>query len=157
MKSSLSILLAVSLFALCACNKTKKYAKRLAGETWRITSVSLGQVAQDANKSATLVFEDCDIYVDTCIGQWQLDSGIADFVWQVNDNGKTFILSCLTSYEEIQGTEEGGKNYDALRQCQYLSGYYSIDKMKRKHMEISSNSTAGYPGVKVELTLERAD
>lgn len=157
MKSKTGLFLIVVLLCATACSKTKRYANRLSGETWKITSVSIGQVPQQAEKYASLIFEDCDIFEDTCHGQWSLDTSKADFIWQVNDQGKTFILACLTLYEDVQGTEEGGQNYDALKQCQFMSGYYTIDKMKKKTMEISSNETAGYRGVKVEMVLERND
>lgn len=156
MKIYLPVLFTLLLLT-AACNKTRKYANRLSGETWRVTSFSLGQLAQQPKNFPTLTFEDCDIYKDTCFGQWQLDSGSVDYLWQVNEKGKTFVLACVSLYDDLRETEEGGKNYEALRQCQYLSGYYTIDKMKRKTMEISSYSTAGYEGVEVELVLERVD
>ena len=145
MKKIIYILIAAAF--LTACSKTKKYSKRLAGEEWTAKSVTIDGQATDEH--FVLAFDDCDIYEELCMGTWESEEGHAHgteeevrFVWQFREKGKVFQLSNQTEgHEAVQASS--------------FSGIYDVMEMDKEHFKITSASTVGYLGKKVEIVMER--
>jgi hypothetical protein len=140
---------------LTACNKSKKVSKRLAGETWKVVELTVDGISEE--ELPTLMFEDCDIYDEVCIGEWETpEEAHAEFAWQVRDKGETFELSNQSTLEDAHS--HGGDEHaaeEAVLQCQSFSGVYTITEHKRKEMQMESSSTLGFNGSKVVIKLER--
>lgn len=147
--------LTLVIVAIAACNKTKKFSKRLAGETWTVTELTVdGTSAEELPK---LIFSDCDIYEkEPCVGELENhEGGHANFIWQIRDKGKVFELSNQSSLDDAHS--HGGDEHateEAVLLSQNLSGIYTITKSKRKSMEMESTATLGFEGKKVILKLE---
>lgn len=174
MKTYSSILI-LAVILLTACNKTNRFSNRLAGETWKITSITVGGEAEEAEHLAELQFEDCDIYDETCMGEWMLEGEHAEFAWQFNENGDKFTLSNQSEAEHDHDHDHEGDDHDhdhegddhdhdhgheheadAVTQCQEFSGTYDVDEMKRNTMIIKSTETIGHPGEEVVIELEKS-
>ncbi|MGL4598193.1 MAG: hypothetical protein ACRCYO_11710, partial [Bacteroidia bacterium] len=76
MKTKL-ILFVIGLGLIAGCNKTKQASKRLSGETWKVVELTVDGVAP-AELPTTLVFSDCDIYAESCKGEWKREEHHAD-------------------------------------------------------------------------------
>lgn len=146
------IIIAVFSIAILvgSCNKTKSTSKRLmkAGE-WNVTELSVDGVNQE--ELPHWVIGDCDIYEESCIGFWQNDEGGAtDFVWQVTNEGGSFIIS-------RQGPDEGLEHADEemATQCFEFSGTYEIAENEKAMMKFTSSTTEAFSGQSVIITLEK--
>ncbi|CAG5086961.1 hypothetical protein CRYO30217_03351 [Parvicella tangerina] len=149
------LLLFVGVSLLSSCNKEERYSKRwmqkevMSGE-WQVSEITVDGVSETV--IPTLRIDDCDIYADTCTGQWITGDNSADFIWQFQDKGKEFVLyrrdgaDCcdfITDISEIQ--------------CYNYSGNYEVIKAKKKEMSFESNTTVGYEGSTVKLVLTRKE
>lgn len=147
---------AVMLLTVQACNKTKKYSKRLAGETWAVKTLTVDGTSEE--ELPTLVFEDCDIYDEVCMGEWTNPEGAhAEFAWQIREKGKIFELSNQSNLEgdgHDHGNVDEHAQEEAILQCQNFSGIYEIKEHKKKSMRFESKSTIGFPGQAVVIELE---
>jgi hypothetical protein len=138
---------AVLLLFTTACNKTKKNAKLLSGETWAVSSITID--GTEASELAVLHFDDCVIYDELCSGNWingdghsnTADEG-ATFYWQIREKGKVFELS-------NQSEDEYAFN------CSQYSGVYDIVNLDKTNMEIKSTATVGYSGKTVIIKMSQ--
>ena len=150
-KYSKIIIAVFSIAVLVAsCNKTKSTSKRLmkAGE-WNVTELSVDGVNQE--ELPHWVIGDCDIYEESCIGSWQNDEGGAtDFVWQVTNEGGSFIIS-------RQGPDEGLEHADEemATQCYEFSGTYEIAENEKTMMKFTSSTIEAFSGQSVVITIEK--
>lgn len=141
----------ILLLTTAACNKTKQVSKRLSGETWRVTELTVDGVSEDHLPS--LRFEDCDIYDESCKGEWEHDDAHAHFIWQVREKAKKFELSNQSSLEDAHdGGHEAEEN---ILQCQNFSGVYDIKERSRSKMELTTTTALGFSGKTVVLKMEK--
>ena len=152
MKKYSKIIIAVFSIAVLvtSCNKTKSTSKRFmkAGE-WNVTELSVDGVNQE--ELPHWVIDDCDIYEESCIGSWQNDEGGAtDFVWQVTNEGGSFIIS-------RQGPDEGLEHADEemATQCFEFSGTYDIAENKKTMMKFTSTTLDAFSGQSAIITIEK--
>jgi len=157
MRSSLTIALHISTMAFLgtACNKTKTNSNRLmkAGE-WTITELSV-----DGTNEAELPeweIEDCDIYDESCHGEWKNEEGgHSEFVWQFRNSGDDFEISRQAEEEEGHSHEEDHAAEEAAAQCFAFSGIYEVVTRKKDEMEFTSTTTEGYPGSTVVIKISK--
>lgn len=152
MKKYSKLLIAVFAIALlfASCNKTKSTSKRFikAGE-WNLTELSVDGVNQE--ELPHWIIGDCDIYAESCVGSWKNDEGGAtDFVWQVTNNGDSFVIS-------RQGPNEGLEHADEemATQCFEFSGTYDIIENGKTSMKLMSTTTEGFSGQSAVIMLEK--
>lgn len=152
MKKYSKLLIAVFTIALlfASCNKTKSTSKRFikAGE-WNLTELSVDGVNQE--ELPHWIIGDCDIYAESCVGSWKNDEGGAtDFVWQVTNNGDSFVIS-------RQGPNEGLEHADEemATQCFEFSGAYDIIENGKTSMKLMSTTTEGFSGQSAVIMLEK--
>lgn len=147
-------LILITALVVEGCNKTKKFSKRLAGEKWTVTELSVAGINE--SELPVLSFNDCDIYDESCKGEWETpEHEHAEFVWQIRDKGGLFELSNQSSLDEIHshsGDDHAAE--EAIIQCQNFSGVYTIVSSKRKSMELESQNTLGHSGQLVKMKLE---
>jgi hypothetical protein len=146
------ILLVVGIATLASCNKTKQASKRLSGETWKVVELSVDGITQ-AELPTTLVFNDCDIYAESCNGEWNRDAHHAHFIWQFREKGKKFELSNQSSAEDAHGG--GHEAEENIAQCAEFSGVYEVINQDKKMLFLESMNTIGYAGQKVVFKLEK--
>lgn len=155
------LILVLVATGLVACNKTNSFSKRLSGETWTVTKLTIDGVEEEEDHLPELEFSDCDIYDEVCMGEWHIEDEHAEFAWQFNENGDKFIISNQSEaehdhdhdHDHDHGDEE--EHVEPIDQCQDLSGTYDVDEMKRKTMKITSSALIGYEGELVEIELEK--
>ncbi len=156
MKNLISILMIVIVAgAISSCNKTKKVSKRFmkSGE-WKVTELSVDGVNED--ELPTWEIEDCDIYKESCEGEWKNDEGgHSEFIWQFREKGETFEIS-------RQAEEEAGHSHthdhaaeEAAAQCYNFSGVYEVISSKKDEMEFRSTATAGHNGKQVVIKISK--
>jgi len=158
------ILVALASFGLSACNKTNTFANRLSGEIWEVSKLTIDGDEEEAYHLPVLHFDDCDIYDEVCIGEWNLGDEYAEFAWQFRSNGESFIISNQSDAEHDHDHDDDhddnlvhDTNGDPIDQCQELSGTYTVEEMTRLIMKISSNSVIGHDGEIVTIELKRGD
>ncbi|MDC0257929.1 hypothetical protein OAK35_04210, partial [Crocinitomicaceae bacterium] len=79
---------------------------------------------------------DCDPYEAVCIGKWENeDGGHADFAWQFNNNGDSFIISHQAE-EEHEGEEHDHAAEEAAEQAYNFSGTYTVDEHSKTKMKL---------------------
>lgn len=140
-----AIILSLALFVLVACDKNKKLSKRLSGETWKVSTFTVGGAAKQ--DLAEINFDDCNIYDENCTATWMLEGQSANFIWQFREKGKVFEISNQSSLStDIE---------PAILQCMNLSGIYDVTDNGKTSMTISSNATFGYEGQSVEIKLAK--
>lgn len=149
MKNIFACIFIIALAAgFAACNKTKKYSKRLSGETWKVTELSVDGTPEA--ELPTLVFEECDIYEESCMAEWKNEEGgHGEFVWQFREKGKVFEISNQSDHTHSHADEE------AQAQLSSFSGVYDVIEHKKKVMLFESTATIGYPGKRVVLKMEK--
>ena len=157
MKNIMSIL-AVSAIAitLVGCNKTKKTSNRLikAGE-WKVTELSVDGTNED--ELPTWEISDCDIYNESCTGEWENDEGgHTEFIWQFRDKGDTFEIS-RQAEEDEHGHSHSHDHADeeVAEQCYNFSGVYEVVSSSKDEMEFKSTVTTGYNGQEVVIKISK--
>ncbi len=150
--SLISTLAVTILLVIASCNKTQQASERLAGNTWKVTTLTVDGVAEE--HLPVLTFEDCDIYGGTsCKGDWTYDSNHAHYIWQFREKAKKFELSNQSDLEDAHsGGHEAEEN---IIQCQNFSGVYDVEVRKKDKMEFKTTSAIGFPGQTVILKLEK--
>ena len=139
------------LIGFASCNKTKVNSKRLikAGE-WKVTELSV-----DGSNEAELPsweIEDCDIYEQSCMGEWMNDEGgHAEFVWQFREKGKTFEIS----YQADEDHAHDHAAQEAAAQAYAFSGVYEVVGRKTKEMQFHTTSALGHAGKAVVIKIEK--
>jgi len=133
---------------ITACNKSKKYSKRLDGNKWQVKEITI-EGGSESNLPEVL-FKECDIYEQSCEGSWITpEGGRSAFIWQVRSKGKDFEISNQTDHVH------GYLDVKAAEQCIKYTGVYTIVKSKRNQFIIESTVTGGYSGKKVQITFEK--
>lgn len=140
-----------SILVLFACNKEKRFSKRLMNkEKWQVVDVYV-----DGAKSEFFgiwyVSPNVNIYdsVPSAIWNWNNQDAVSN--WQFQDKGKSFILQ----YQQ-QCVECDGVDLDSLDYFTYnISGKYNVEKHGFNKMIFNSNSTNLYTGKEVRITLKR--
>lgn len=141
-------LFTVALIIAYGCNKTKTYSKRLDGGQWRVTELSVNGINEAELPEWTI--NECDIYSESCIGEWTNDEGgHAEFVWQFRNKGKTFEISNQSDHTHSHADEE------AQAQCSEFSGVYNVEESGRNKMKFTSTSTLGNPGQSTVMVIEK--
>ena len=131
--------------ALISCDKNKKWSKRLAGENWAATALTINGQAED--NLPELHFDECDIYDETCTGEWMLNGSSSAMAWQFREKASVF---------EISNQSELEQDIDpAILQCMNMSGVYEVLESEKEKIVIRSDATYGYEGKFVEMTLEK--
>ena len=154
MKKNKLLFLSAILFAFTffACNKSKKFSNRLikAGE-WHVVELSVDGVNEAELPEWHI--EDCDIYEESCFGEWEnAEGGHAEFIWQFNEKGKTFIISRQEG--EHEHTHDHASE-EANEQCLNFSGNYEVITHRKNEMEFKSSTTYGYNGKTVIIKIEK--
>jgi hypothetical protein len=151
MKNTFSLLALISLICFSACNKTKRNSARLmkAGR-WEVTELTVDGTAQPVLPE--LIIDDCDIYDETCYGEWEGGGGHAYFAWQFRDKGETFELSRQIMPED-DGHSHGEAGLEMEQQCYDFSGVYQVDESSSTAFTFSSSATSGFSGKKVVMKL----
>jgi hypothetical protein len=153
MKKTLILLALVSIGILTACNKTKQSSSRLMkGGRWEVTELTVDGTAQTVLPD--LIIEDCDIYDETCYGEWEGGGGHAYFAWQFRDKGKVFELS-RQNMPEDDGHSHGAAGLAMEQQCYDFSGVYQVEESSSTAFTFTSSSTAGFSGKKVVMKLAK--
>lgn len=136
-----------------SCSKDKRISNRIDGKTFCIQNYSIdgdSKIPYD-----TLVFDECRIYKELCIGTWKRNGGKTQFYWQINEKGKQFKISNITTLENTSGNNP---NFYATTQCYNLSGTYEILEYNKKGedftLKLKSSSTKGFNGQVVEFSLK---
>ena len=145
----------LALISFSACNKDKRLSNSLDNGVYRMENLKID--GQSENSYISLEFSGCKIYTELCNGIWKDDNdGQAEFYWQINEKGKEFILSNITSIEAIPPNYP---QYLAVQECYNYSGTYSIiDKEKNNGkliLYLQSTTTKGFNGKVVEFTLKQ--
>ncbi|MFT7156284.1 MAG: hypothetical protein ACI8Q1_001289 [Parvicella sp.] len=154
-KLNVLYLIIAALVIVSACNKEKRYSKRLVQKedlsgVWLVSELSID--SQSDTVIPIWLIYDCDIYEDTCQGLWQANSDTANFVWQFQDKGNLFILNRVNGTDSCNFVTEISE-----LQCYNYSGTYNVTQAKKKEMIFESETTVGYPGQKVKIVLERQE
>lgn len=147
------IIAIVSIGIATSCNKTKSTSKRFikAGE-WTITELSVDGVNED--ELPTWEIEDCDIYNESCYGEWMSEEGgHADFIWQFREKANTFEISYQAEADESH--EHDHASEEVAEQAYNFSGEYEVVTRKKDEMEFTSENTLGYPGQTVVIKIEK--
>lgn len=157
MKKSLLFLsvAAAAVMLVAACSKTNRSTKRLikAGE-WTVTELSV----DGANEAELPKWEisDCDPYEAVCIGKWENDEGgHADFAWQFNNNGDTFVVSHQAEEHEEGEHEHDHAAEEAAEQAYNFSGTYTVDESSKTKMKFTTTTATGFPGQSVVIVIEK--
>lgn len=148
---SATLLLSVILLA-GACNKVRVYSNQLikAGE-WTVNELSVDGTNEDELPSWHI--EDCDIYDESCHGEWENDEGgHAEFIWQFRNKGETFEIS---RQEGEGGHSHGHADEEANAQAYAFSGVYSVVERSSDNMEFTSTATVGHPGSTVVIKIKK--
>lgn len=150
LKTIAFITLTVILFS--ACNKTKQYSKRLSGEKWKVTELSVDGVNEA--ELPTFSFNECDIYSESsCKAEWtNEEGGHSEFIWQFREKGKKFEISNQGSLEDSHGDHAAE---EAILQCQNFSGVYDVKEHKKSTMEFETTSALGFSGKTVKLKMKK--
>jgi hypothetical protein len=154
MKTSKLLVLAffAMTFIVTSCNKTKKTSNRVIGE-WKVTELSVD--GENEDELPIIEFEDCDIYKESCFGEWMNDEGgHAEFIWQFREKAKTFEISFQADEEDDDHAHDHADE-EAAEQCYNFSGVYEVKVNKKNNLEFESTKTIGYEGKKVVLKMER--
>lgn len=144
--------LLLAILIMSACNKTKINANRLikAGE-WTVTELSVDGTNEDELPKWSI--EDCDIYDESCLGEWENEEGgHADFIWQFRDKGKTFEIS---RQENEEGHSHGHAGEEAAAQCYAFSGIYEVIERKKDMMQFQTMAALGHAGESVVIKIEK--
>lgn len=161
MKKVLIISTALLLLgAVTSCNKVKSTSKKLikSGE-WKVTELSVDGINEEELPHWEI--EDCEIYDESCFGEWKNDEGgHAEFVWQFREKAETFEISYQSNgHEEHEGEEEEHEHdhaaEEAAEQAFNFSGTYTVKENKRNTLTFISNTTLGYQGSEVKITIEK--
>lgn len=115
---------------------------------WNVKEVKLGGVSIDSNP--IFIFDECDIYTDTCFAVWSLEGFEALFYWQFQEKGKKFLLNRFP-----KDSFDSSLVNKADVQCYDYSGLYIVKKFNKKKMSLESEMTKSYSGTLVEIVLER--
>lgn len=139
------------LFALFACNKEKRFSKRLMKkETWEVQSIKVDGTTSQF-KGVWTVTKDVDIYDSVPSASWKWNNQDAIANWQFQDKGKSFFLN----YQQ-QCLECNGSDLDSLDYFLYnISGKYTVEKHGLNKMIFTSNASIAYSGKEVEINIER--
>jgi hypothetical protein len=136
---------------LLSCNKEKRFSKKLMkGETWKIVSLTVDGDYYSPY-GTWLVTQDVNIYDSVPSVQWSSNGQNATFQWQFQDKGKTFEIS----YKDPTCINCSTPPEDLDFQCYYLSGKYEVDLHKKDRMRFVSSNTIGFPGKKVEISIDK--
>ncbi len=152
MKNYSKLIIAVFAIAVVftSCNKTKTTSNRFmkAGE-WNVTELSVDGVNQE--ELPHWIIGDCDIYAESCIGSWENhEGGATDFVWQVTDNGDSFVISRQGPVEGLEHADE-----EMATQCFAFSGKYDIIESGKNSMKLMSTATEAFTGQSAVIVLEK--
>lgn len=148
----ISLSMAIVL-GFAACNKTKTNSKRLmkAGE-WKVTELSVD--GSNEAELPSLEIEDCDIYEQSCMGEWMNDEGgHAEFVWQFREKGKTFEISYQAEDGHAHAHDHAAE--EAAAQAYAFSGVYEVVESKSKEMQFQTTSALGHAGKAVVIKIEK--
>jgi hypothetical protein len=142
-------LILIILIAL-ACNKEKRYSKRLIkGDTWSVANISINGSVLNTN-TYTWFVEGDDIYEHVPIIKWYANDGNETyFEWQFQDKGKSWVLNFYLDSSKCEGSSI--KDIDYLANS--ISGKYEVVKHKRKEMHFKSSETRNYAGQEVEIKI----
>jgi hypothetical protein len=143
MKKYILYTLLIIFTAITGCSKDKKMSKRLGGESWQITAMTIDGSAQ--TELPVFNFQNCDIYKESCRGTMSLGLSQGDepeFIWQLRDKGKAF---------EISNQSQG----EAAVLLWQVSGTYKVVSLTKTEFDISSTVTEGYPGVLVHMVMKK--
>lgn len=136
---------------LAGCDKDKKVSKRLSGEEWKVTELTLDGIAQ--TDLPVLKFEECDIYNELCIGEWTNEAGGRSFfIWQFRNKATSFEISNQSTLATAGGVEA---NEEAIIQCSDYSGIYEVKESRKTRMKFEAVSTVGSGGKRVTMTIEK--
>jgi hypothetical protein len=148
MKNTVYLLAAAIIFTLASCSKTTRYSKQLTGEKWAISEFTVDGTTQE--ELPHLEFADCDIYDESCTGELVThEGGVAHFIWQIRDQGKTFEYSDQTEHTHAEA------DHHAIEISAALSGVFSIEEKSRKTMTMNSTDLNGFKGKTVIIKLKK--
>lgn len=148
MKYIITILL--SILILSACNKEKRFSKRLMqGDVWTITNLTVND--QYYGYYGSWLVEDVDIYNAVPSIQWNANNQSTSFQWQFQDKGKTFEIV----YKDPSCENCTTPPSDLAFQCYFLSGKYEVVTHKKDKMVFESNSTLGFNGKTVKIRIDK--
>ncbi|MEX1190877.1 MAG: hypothetical protein WEA99_02805 [Brumimicrobium sp.] len=147
---TLFIILTLSIL-FCSCDKNKRVSKRLFKPgSWELTELSV-----NGNNIVTnlpkWVINNCEIYDETCSGEWHYESDVSEFYWQFNDKANTFTLSRVVDPANC----EDFYTAEVEQQTYHFSGEYKVIEHKRKSMTFESYQTFGFEGEKVVIKIKR--
>ena len=151
MKTLFTSITIAAVITFTACNKNKQYSKRLSGETWHVTELTVDGTAQ--SELPELHFEDCDIYKESCKGSWENhEGGHSHFIWQFREKGEKLEISNQSTLADSHGSHA---DEEAILQCSAFSGVYDVTVHKKDRMEFETTSAIGFSGNKVVLKMEK--
>lgn len=148
---TLTSIIIVAIITLSGCDKDKRHAKRLGGEKWQVTELTMDGASQP--DMPLLEFEECDIYNELCIGTWSNNAGGKSyFIWQFRNKATSFEISNQSTIATAGGVDA---NEQAVIQCSDYSGIYQVVESKKSKMRFEALSTLGSGGKKVTMTIEK--
>jgi hypothetical protein len=152
MKTKTTLLaLAILSITLTACNKEKRFSKKLIkGEKWAVKSINV-EDSQINTGGTWLVTQDVVIYDQVPQVLWQNDTSNTIFNWQFQNKGDIFELNY--SHDTTECDSNTLTYLDYL--CYDITGTYKVEQHKKKEMRFSSEVTNGYYGQKVSISIEK--
>lgn len=147
----LFFLAAALLIITAACNKEKRYSKRLMkGETWTVLSVSIDGSTSTFD-GEWFITSDVDIYDSVPSLQWIADNQDAVCEWQFQNKGKSFQLNYSYLCSEPMATDLDSLDYFS----DGLSGTYDVVNHGTRYMEFESMNTKSHAGKPVVIAIRR--
>ena len=145
------LILAILSITITACNKEKRYSKRLIkGEKWAVKDITVAGTSINTF-GVWNVLQDVKIYETVPQVLWMADTSNAIFEWQFQQKGDIFQLNYNHDSLECDNL--------TLTYLDYLSyditGTYNVQQHKRKVMEFTSSQTIKYSGQEVKITIEK--
>ena len=145
------LILAMLIGVVMACNKEKRFSKRLIkGEHWKVESVMVD--GSNLALSGEWTVKGDDIYKEVPRIEWVMNSSDPTMIeWQFQEKGDVYQFNYVQLCEECDGTLLEELDYAVYN----LTGKYKVEKHKRKALTFTSEETIGYKGKKVEIKISR--
>lgn len=147
MKIALTIF--ILIVVLLSCNKDKQASKRfMKPEEWKITSLQISD--STVTELPTWSVNNCEIYEEKCIANWNIQGKSSSFYWQFNDKAREFVIARVVLPEDC----EDFYTVKAEQQTYKFSGSYKVIETSKSKKIVESYATLGFEGEKVVIEIE---
>jgi hypothetical protein len=122
----------------------------MKGETLLVSDITVAGTSQKIYGTWNIT-NDVNIYDSVPTALWQNGSEDAIFKWQFHEKAKEFIIGYKCQCGEIGISSLDNLDYTVNK----LSGTYDVEKRSAKQIIFKSNSTIGFSGKEVVITINR--